>query len=69
VSKTALMKCVMGEETTKSGSIKFAQDLEPTKMKSEGRSSLGIGCVPQGMRIFPLLIVVAPAKPDTTSFV
>ncbi len=58
------MKCVMGEETTKSGSIKFAQDLEPTKMKSEGRSSLGIGCVPQGMWIFPLLIAEEDLRTD-----
>lgn len=33
VGKTTLMKCIMGEETTKSGSIEFAGDVELTKKK------------------------------------
>ena len=48
VGKTTLMKCIMGEETTKSGSIEFAGDVELTKKKVEDRSRLGIGYVPQG---------------------
>ena len=57
VGKTTLMKCIMGEETTKSGSIEFAGDVELTKKKVEDRSRLGIGYVPQGRQIFPLLTV------------
>lgn len=57
VGKTTLMKCIMGEETTKSGSINFADDVELTKKKIEDRSRLGIGYVPQGRQIFPLLTV------------
>ena len=51
VGKTTLMKCIMGEETTESGSIEFAQDVELTKKKIEDRSRLGIGYVPQGRQI------------------
>ena len=57
VGKTTLMKCIMGEETTKNGSIEFAGDVELTKKKVEDRSRLGIGYVPQGRQIFPLLTV------------
>ena len=57
VGKTTLMKCIMGEETTKSGRIEFAGDVELTKKKVEDRSRLGIGYVPQGRQIFPLLTV------------
>ena len=55
VGKTTLMKCVMGEETTSSGSIQFDGGTELTKQKLEERSRLGIGYVPQGRQIFPLL--------------
>mgnify|MGYP000414791226 CR=1 FL=1 len=55
--KTTLMKCVMGEETTSSGSIQFDGGTELTKQKLEERSRLGIGYVPQGRQIFPLLTV------------
>ena len=57
VGKTTLMKCVMGEETTSSGSIQFDGGTELTKQKLEERSRLGIGYVPQGRQIFPLLTV------------
>ena len=57
VGKTSLMKCVMGEETTSSGSIQFDGGTELTKQKLEERSRLGIGYVPQGRQIFPLLTV------------
>jgi urea transport system ATP-binding protein len=57
VGKTTLMKCIMGEETVKSGSITFAQEIELTQKKIEDRSRLGIGYVPQGRQIFPLLTV------------
>jgi urea transport system ATP-binding protein len=55
--KTTMMKCVMGEETTSSGSIQFDGGTELTKQKLEERSRLGIGYVPQGRQIFPLLTV------------
>ncbi len=57
VGKTTLMKCVMGEEATSSGSIQFDGDTELTRQKLEERSRLGIGYVPQGRQIFPLLTV------------
>lgn len=57
VGKTTLMKCIMGEESVKSGSLTFAQDVELTRKKIEDRSRLGIGYVPQGRQIFPLLTV------------
>lgn len=57
VGKTTLMKCVMGEENTSSGSIQFDGGTELTKQKLEERSRLGIGYVPQGRQIFPLLTV------------
>ncbi|WP_040474818.1 urea ABC transporter ATP-binding subunit UrtE [Marinobacter algicola] len=57
VGKTTLMKCVMGEETTSSGSIQFDGGTELIKQKLEERSRLGIGYVPQGRQIFPLLTV------------
>lgn len=57
VGKTTLMKCVMGEETTSNGSIQFDGGTELTKQKLEERSRLGIGYVPQGRQIFPLLTV------------
>ncbi|TBW48500.1 urea ABC transporter ATP-binding subunit UrtE [Marinobacter halodurans] len=57
VGKTTLMKCVMGEESVKDGSILFAGDVELTQRKIEDRSRLGIGYVPQGRQVFPLLTV------------
>jgi urea transport system ATP-binding protein len=57
VGKTTLMKCIMGEESVESGSVEFAGDLELTKRNIEDRSRLGIGYVPQGRQIFPLLTV------------
>jgi len=47
----------MGEETTKSGSIEFAEDVEMTKKKFEDRSRLGISYLLQGRQIFPVLTV------------
>ncbi len=57
VGKTTLMKCVMGEEKVADGSILFAGDVELTKQPLEQRARLGIGYVPQGRQIFPLLTV------------
>ena len=57
VGKTTLLKAVMGEVSVASGSIRFADDVELTKRRVEDRSRLGIGYVPQGRQIFPLMTV------------
>ncbi len=56
VGKTTLLNCIMGLQVVRSGSILFnGQDL--TKVNAERRAALGIGYVPQGRQIFPLLTV------------
>ncbi|MDX1634662.1 MAG: urea ABC transporter ATP-binding subunit UrtE [Marinobacter sp.] len=57
VGKTTLMKCVMGEESVKSGQLLFDGDIDLTRRRVEDRSRLGVGYVPQGRQIFPLLTV------------
>ncbi len=57
VGKTTLMKAIMGEVAVASGSIRYADDVELTRRRVEERSRLGIGYVPQGRQIFPLLTV------------
>ncbi len=56
VGKTTLLQCIMGLLPIKSGSILF-EDIELTKQTAELRSRSGIGYVPQGRQIFPLLTV------------
>lgn len=56
VGKTTLLQCIMGLLPTKSGEINFlGQDI--TKLAAEKRAPIGIGYVPQGRQIFPLLTV------------
>ena len=56
VGKTTLLNCIMGLQSVRSGSIIFkGQDI--TRVNAEKRASLGIGYVPQGRQIFPLLTV------------
>ncbi|MDD3577333.1 MAG: urea ABC transporter ATP-binding subunit UrtE [Halothiobacillus sp.] len=56
VGKTTLMRSIMGMVAIKSGDIHFAgQDL--SKTSTEQRARAGIGYVPQGREIFPLLTV------------
>ncbi|MES9871186.1 MAG: urea ABC transporter ATP-binding subunit UrtE [Sedimenticola sp.] len=56
VGKTTLLQCVMGLLPTKSGSITFdGEDLG--RQIAEKRAPLGIGYVPQGRQIFPMLTV------------
>jgi urea transport system ATP-binding protein len=56
VGKTTLMGCIMGLLPIRSGSMRFAgQDL--ARLVAEERAGLGIGYVPQGRQIFPLLTV------------
>ncbi|MBT8436454.1 MAG: urea ABC transporter ATP-binding subunit UrtE [Gammaproteobacteria bacterium] len=56
VGKTTLLNCVMGLQPIRSGSISY-QGSDITKVNAEKRASLGIGYVPQGRQIFPLLTV------------
>lgn len=56
VGKTTLLNCVMGLQPIRSGSISY-QEVDITKVNAEKRASLGIGYVPQGRQIFPLLTV------------
>ena len=56
VGKTTLMDTIMGQHSIESGTIEFdGEDI--TKLSVEDRASLGIGYVPQGRQIFPLLTV------------
>jgi len=56
VGKTTLMDCIMGLLPVRSGSMDLqGQDL--ARLVAEKRAGLGIGYVPQGRQIFPLLTV------------
>ena len=56
VGKTTLLKSIMGLIPVREGTIKIdGQDI--TSAKAELRAELGIGYVPQGREIFPLLTV------------
>ncbi|WP_447956621.1 urea ABC transporter ATP-binding subunit UrtE [Vreelandella sp. EE7] len=61
VGKTTLMKAIMGEVAVKSGQLRYqggdTGEIELTKKAIEARSRLGIGYVPQGRQIFPMLTV------------
>lgn len=56
VGKTTLVETLMGLLPIHSGEIVF-QDKNITKLAADRRAALGIGYVPQGRRIFPLLSV------------
>ncbi|MGB1110536.1 MAG: urea ABC transporter ATP-binding subunit UrtE [Gammaproteobacteria bacterium] len=56
VGKTTLLQCVMGLIKTRDGEMVFnGQDL--TRVSPEKRAEIGIGYVPQGRQIFPLMSV------------
>jgi urea transport system ATP-binding protein len=69
VGKTTLMECIMGLLPVRSGALEF-QGKNLTRLTAEKRAGLGIGYVPQGRQIFPLLTVEEnlqiglPARPD-----
>lgn len=56
VGKTTLAKCLMGLEAVESGEIVF-EGVKLDKAPAEKRARIGIGYVPQGRQIFPLLTV------------
>ena len=56
VGKTTLLQAVMGLLPIQSGEIRFADERIDQQI-AERRASLGIGYVPQGRQIFPLLTV------------
>ncbi|MBV5274970.1 MAG: urea ABC transporter ATP-binding subunit UrtE [Lamprocystis purpurea] len=56
VGKTTLMQCIMGLLPLRSGVMDYlGQDL--ARLPAERRAELGLGFVPQGRQIFPLLTV------------
>jgi urea transport system ATP-binding protein len=56
VGKTTLLKCIMGLLPVKSGSMQFA-GTDLLRVAAEQRAGMGLGYVPQGRQIFPLLTV------------
>ena len=56
VGKTTFLSCVMGLIKPTSGVMRY-QDVDLIKTPPEARAGLGIGYVPQGRMIFPLLTV------------
>src|SRR5690606_32581236 len=56
VGNTTLLGCLMGLVKTESGTI-FFDGADITRTEPETRAALGIGYVPQGRMIFPLLTV------------
>jgi urea transport system ATP-binding protein len=56
VGKTTFLSCVMGLIKPTSGMIQY-RDVDLIKTPPEARAALGIGYVPQGRMIFPLLTV------------
>jgi urea transport system ATP-binding protein len=56
VGKTTLLKCIMGLLPVREGIIRYL-DNDLTKLTAEHRAHMGIGYVPQGRQIFPLLTV------------
>jgi urea transport system ATP-binding protein len=56
VGKTTLLQCIMGLLPVKTGSMHFG-DKDLRKVAAEERAAMGLGYVPQGRQIFPLLTV------------
>ena len=56
VGKTTLLQCIMGLLKVKSGVLRY-DGMELSGVGAEQRAPLGIGYVPQGRQIFPLLSV------------
>ncbi|MCB1864270.1 MAG: urea ABC transporter ATP-binding subunit UrtE [Chromatiales bacterium] len=56
VGKTTLLKCIMGLLKVRGGRIAYNDD-DLVDVPAERRAGMGIGYVPQGRQIFPLLTV------------
>jgi urea transport system ATP-binding protein len=56
MGKTTLLKCIMGLQATKSGTVNF-EGADLLKSAAEQRARVGIGYVPQGREIFSHLTV------------
>ncbi len=56
VGKTTLMQCLMGLLPVRSGAMRY-RDQDLGRLPAERRAALGLGYVPQGRQIFPLLTV------------
>ncbi len=56
VGKTTLLKCITGILPVRDGAIEFNSN-NINKLSTEARARAGIGFVPQGREIFPLLTV------------
>ena len=56
VGKTTLLQCLMGLLPVKSGSMQFGEH-DLLRVAAEERAGMGLGYVPQGRQIFPLLTV------------
>ena len=56
VGKTTLLQCIMGVLPARSGHI-FLEKTDLLPLPVERRAALGVGYVPQGRQIFPLLTV------------
>jgi urea transport system ATP-binding protein len=56
VGKTTLLECIMGLLDLKTGSLWY-DEKDLSRASAERRAPLGIGYVPQGRQIFPLLSV------------
>ncbi len=56
VGKTSLLNCIMGLLPIRSGSM-LLQGKDIRRLAAEKRAAIGVGYVPQGRQIFPLLTV------------
>ena len=56
VGKTSLLRAIVGQQAIRSGQISFA-DRDISRLPTYVRAKRGIGFVPQGREIFPLLTV------------
>jgi urea transport system ATP-binding protein len=56
VGKTTLLQCLMGLLPVRTGTLDFA-GVDLLKTTAERRANLGIGYVPQGRQVFPMLTV------------
>jgi urea transport system ATP-binding protein len=56
VGKSSLLRAIVGQQPIRSGAIRLAGE-DVSRLPSHGRARRGIGYVPQGREIFPLLTV------------